>query len=76
LKLLVDIGYEKRTILSGIAAYYSAQEMIGKKVVVVANLKPRPMMGLESHGMILMSENREGKLVIVGTDNEAGSTVT
>jgi len=76
LKLLVDIGYEKRTILSGIAAYYSPETMIGKKVVVVANLKPRPMMGMESHGMILMSEDREGNLVIVDSENEAGSTVS
>lgn len=76
LKLFVDIGYEKRTILSGIAAYYSPEDMIGKKVVVVANLKPRPMMGTESHGMILMSENRDGKLVIVDSDNEVGSTVS
>ena len=76
LKLFVDIGYETRTILSGIAAYYSPEDMIGKKVVVVANLKPRPMMGTESHGMILMSENRDGKLVIVDSDNEVGSTVS
>lgn len=76
LKLFVDIGYEKRTILSGIAAYYSPEDMIGKKVVVVANLKPRPMMGTESHGMILMSENRDGKLVIVDSENEVGSTVS
>jgi methionyl-tRNA synthetase len=76
LKLSVDIGYESRTILSGIAQHYKPEEMVGKKVIVVANLKPRPMMGTESHGMILMSEDRDGRLVLTTSENEAGSTVT
>jgi methionyl-tRNA synthetase len=76
LKLSVDIGYEQRTILSGIAQHYTPEQMLGKKVVVVANLKPRPMMGTESHGMILMSEDREGRLVLTTSENEPGSTVT
>jgi methionyl-tRNA synthetase len=76
LKLSVDIGYETRTILSGIAQHYTPEEMLGKKVVVVANLKPRPMMGTESHGMILMSEDRNGRLVLTTSDNEPGSPVT
>lgn len=76
LKLSVDIGYETRTILSGIALHYTPEQMLGKKVIVVANLKPRPMMGTESHGMILMSEDREGRLVITTSENEPGSPVT
>src|SRR5690606_33015814 len=76
LKLQVDIGYETRTILSGIAQHYTPDQMLGMKVIVVANLKPRPMMGTESHGMILMSEDRDGRLIVTTSDNEPGSTVT
>lgn len=53
LKLLVDIGIEKRVIVSGIANNYSPEEIIGKKVVVVVNLKPATLMGIKSQGMIL-----------------------
>ncbi len=76
LKLKVDLGYEQRTILSGIAMVMTPEQILGKQVVVVANLKPRPMMGTESHGMILMSEDRNGQLVLVQSDNEPGSTVS
>lgn len=65
LNLLVDLGFEKRTILSGIAQHFSPEEIIGKQVVVVANLAPRKMRGIESKGMILMSENEKGKLEFV-----------
>ena len=58
LKLEVDLGFERRTILSGIAKHYSTEEIIGKQVVVVANLAPRKMMGFESQGMVLMAENQ------------------
>lgn len=53
LKLQVDIGTEKRTIVSGISQYYKPEDLVGKKVVVVANLKPATLMGVESHGMLL-----------------------
>lgn len=53
LKLTVDLGFEKRTILSGISQHYTPEELLGKKVVVVANLKPVKMMGIESQGMLL-----------------------
>jgi methionyl-tRNA synthetase len=53
LKLQVDIGLEKRTVLSGISLHYSPEQLIGKKVIIVANLKPATIMGVESHGMIL-----------------------
>ncbi|MBS1588669.1 MAG: methionine--tRNA ligase [Bacteroidetes bacterium] len=65
LKLSVKLGEEERTIVSGIALHFSPEEIIGKQVVVVANLAPRKMRGIESQGMILMSENEDGKLVFV-----------
>jgi methionyl-tRNA synthetase len=73
--LQVDLGYEQRQILSGIAAHFSVDDITGKKVVVVANLKPRKMLGLESKGMILFAEDREGVLRPVTPDSENGSTV-
>jgi methionyl-tRNA synthetase len=77
LKFLVDLGSEKRTILSGIAKHYSAEEMVGKQVQVIANLPPRKMMGVESQGMILMAENGEGKLSLIQPDDTMtnGSTI-
>lgn len=77
LKLTVDLGFEKRTILSGIAEYYSPEELIGKLVTVVANLAPRKIRGIESQGMLLMAGNDFGKLYSVGPekDIEAGSVV-
>lgn len=68
LKLSVDLGFETRTILSGIAEHFSPEEVLGREVVVLANLAPRPMMGIESQGMILMAENAEGKLSFVSPE--------
>ena len=68
LQFLVDLGSERRTILSGIAKHYSAEEMVGKQVQVIANLPPRKMMGVESQGMILMAENEDGKLSLMQPD--------
>ncbi|MFT5723697.1 MAG: methionyl-tRNA synthetase [Bacteroidia bacterium] len=65
LQLLVDIGLEQRTILSGIAEHFKPEDLIGKQAVVVTNLAPRKMRGVESNGMLLMAENLEGKLVFV-----------
>ena len=65
LKFLIDDGFEKRTILSGIAKHYSPEEMVGKQVMFVANLAPRKMMGQESNGMILMAEDRDGSLALM-----------
>jgi methionyl-tRNA synthetase len=62
LKLTIDLGSESRTIVSGIALHYKAEEMIGKQVVVVVNLSPRKMKGIESQGMILTTEDKDGKL--------------
>ncbi len=75
LNITVDLGFEKRTILSGIAEFFEADEIIGRSVVVVANLAPKKMMGVESNGMILMGEDTEGKLHFVETDSEPGSPV-
>ena len=65
LKFLIDDGFEKRTILSGIAKHYTPEEMVGKQVTFVANLAPRKIMGQESNGMILMAEDRDGSLALV-----------
>ena len=65
LKLEVDMGFEKRTIVSGIALHFKPEDIVGKQVVVVANLASRKMRGIESNGMILMAEDKEGKLHFV-----------
>jgi methionyl-tRNA synthetase len=68
LKLEVDMGFEKRTIVSGIAQHFAAEEVVNKQVVVVANLAPRKMRGIESNGMILMAEDAHGKLYFINPD--------
>jgi methionyl-tRNA synthetase len=65
LQLEVDLGFEKRTILSGIAMHFEPENIIGQKVVIVANLAPRKMRGIDSNGMILMAEDAQGKLHFV-----------
>jgi len=72
----VDLGFETRTIISGIAQHFSPEELIGKRVTVVANLAPRKLRGVESQGMILLSENKKGKLVFVNPDEEGVSSGT
>ena len=69
LKLKVDLGFEIRTIVSGIAASYTPEEMVGKKVTVLANLGSRTIKGVESQGMLLMTENKEGKLIVIGPED-------
>jgi methionyl-tRNA synthetase len=70
LKFLIDDGLEKRTILSGIAEHFSPEEMIGKQVTFIANLAPRMMMGIESQGMILMAEDKDGSLSLLQPHKE------
>jgi len=65
LKLQLDLGYEKRQVVSGIAEFYTPEDLIGKKVIVVANLKPALLRGVESNGMILASSSEDGKSVRV-----------
>jgi len=68
LKLLVDTGIDKRTIVSGIAEHFAPEEVIGKKVSVLVNLAPRELKKIESQGMILMAENADGSLSFVAPD--------
>ncbi|MDB5253818.1 MAG: methionyl-tRNA synthetase [Flaviaesturariibacter sp.] len=69
LKLSVDLGAGQRTIVSGIAQHFSAESLVGKQVIVVANLAPRKMRGIESQGMILTAEQPDGKLILVNPDS-------
>jgi len=77
LKLLVDLGFEQRTIVSGIAQHFTPESLINRQVIVVANLAPRKMRGIESQGMILTAEQPDGKLILVNPYDIAtnGSTV-
>ena len=69
LQLKVDVGIDIRTIVSGIAESFKPEEVVGKKVTVLVNLAPRALRGVESEGMILMTETPEGKLVFVNPDD-------
>jgi methionyl-tRNA synthetase len=73
LKLTIDTGLDKRTVVSGIAAHYSPEEIIGRKVTIIINLAPRSLKGIESQGMILMAENSEGKLCFVEPSDAFGN---
>jgi methionyl-tRNA synthetase len=70
LKLTVDLGFETRTIVSGIAQHFQPEAIIGKQVSVVVNLLPRKMRGIESNGMILMAEDAGGKLHFINPEGE------
>ncbi|TAE12516.1 MAG: methionine--tRNA ligase [Bacteroidetes bacterium] len=78
LQLTVDMGFETRTIVSGIALHFTPEQVVGQQVTVVTNLAPRTMRGIESAGMILMAENADGTLVFVqpAQATAAGSTVS
>jgi methionyl-tRNA synthetase len=76
--LKIDTGIDVRTIVSGIAESFTPEEIIGKKVTVLANLAPRALRGVESQGMILMTQNGDGKLVFVNPDTDGvdnGATI-
>jgi methionyl-tRNA synthetase len=77
LKLKIDTGIDIRTIVSGIAEHYQPQDIIGKQISIIANLEPRKIKGIESQGMILMAEDRDGRLVMVSPEIKVnnGSTV-
>ena len=62
LKLTIDTGIDKRTIVSGIAEYYTPEQMLGKQICILANLAPRTIRGIESKGMILMARQGDGKM--------------
>ena len=70
LKLTIDTGIDKRTVVSGIAEYYKPDKIIGKQVSILVNLEPRKIRGIESQGMILMAENANGELAFIQPDKE------
>ena len=78
LKLTIDTGIDKRTIVSGIAEYYSPEEIIGKQVSVLVNLAPKALKGIESQGMILMAENLDGSLSFISPEKpiKNGGTIS
>ena len=69
IKLTVDTGIDTRTVVSGIAEHFDPKSLPGKQVVILANLEPRKIRGIESKGMILLAETRDGKLVFVTPDD-------
>ena len=75
LKLQVDLGYEKRQIVSGIAAFYKSEELIGKKVVIVANLAPATLCGVESNGMLLASGDEQVRVIFLDKSTPLGERV-
>lgn len=78
LKLKVDLGKEKRQLVAGIAKSYSPDDLIGKEIVVVANLKPKTIFGFESQGMLLAARTEDNKIVLLIPDKElpSGSKVS
>jgi methionyl-tRNA synthetase len=76
-KLEIDLGAEQRTLVAGIAEAYEAEALIGRHVVIVANLKPAKLMGIESNGMVLAASPEGGKPILVGFDQapEPGTRV-
>ena len=70
LKLSIDLGTEKRTIVSGIAEFFDPEKIVGKQVVIVANLAPRKLRGIESQGMVLTAENEKGELSLVSPEDK------
>ena len=77
LKLKVNTGVDTREIISGIAEYYQPEELVGKQVLMLINLTPKNIKGVDSHGMVLMAENADGSLSIMQPQKELkpGSTV-
>ncbi|MCX8202588.1 MAG: methionine--tRNA ligase subunit beta [Candidatus Micrarchaeota archaeon] len=67
LKLKIDLGYEQRELVAGIAQNYKPEDIVGKQIIIVANLKPRKIRGIESNGMILAAEDAAGKIVLITT---------
>ena len=71
----LDLGYEQRQVVSGIAAYYTPEQLVGKKVIIVANLKPAKLCGIESQGMILASGEEDVRVVFLADDTPLGERV-
>ncbi len=75
-KLSLDTGLDKRTVVSGIAEYFKPEDLVGKQVCLLANLAPRKIRGIESHGMILLAEESDGKLIMVTPDEKTSEGAT
>ena len=75
LKLQVDLGYEQRQVVSGIAKFYEPDDLVGKKIIIVANLKPATLCGVESNGMILASGEQTVRVVFLADDTPLGERV-
>ena len=75
LKLQVDLGYEKRQVVSGIAKFYTPDELVGKKVALVTNLKPAKLCGVDSFGMILASGEEDVRVVFLDPETPLGERV-
>ena len=75
LKLTLDLGYETRQVVSGIAKFYKPEDLIGRKIIVVANLRPAVLCGVESNGMILASGEDEIRVVFLADDTPLGERV-
>lgn len=75
LKLTIDLGYEKRTVASGIAKFYKPEDLIGKKIILVTNLKPAVLCGIESEGMILASGEETVRVIFLSDDTPLGERI-
>ena len=75
LRLQVDLGYEQRQVVSGIAKFYKPEELVGRRVIIVANLKPATLCGIESQGMILASGEQQIRVVFLSDDTPLGERV-
>ena len=75
LKLQIDLGYEQRQVVSGIAKFYTPEELVGRRIIVVANLKPAVLCGIESNGMILASGEDDVRVVFLSDDTPLGQRV-
>jgi len=73
MKLVLDTGMDRRTVVSGIAEYFVPEKLVGKKVCLLANLEPRKIKGIESQGMILLAEDQNGRLVLVCPEEDVSN---
>ena len=69
LKLTIDTGIDQRTVVSGIAMFFKPEEVVGRRVSILVNLLPRKLRGIESNGMILMAEDKDGRLHFILPEN-------
>ena len=75
LKLRVDLGYEQRQVVSGIAKFYEPEQLVGKKIILVVNLRPATLCGIESNGMILASGEEDVRVVFLDSETPLGERI-